>query len=259
MQSFVSLEKIISLAKRRGFIYPSAEIYGGINGIYDSGNLGVLMKENIRSAWLTSIETEKGEVLRFDGAILGSLPIWQASGHIENFSDPMVDCLSCNYRFRADEIDTKKACSHCGKTNWTQARAFNLMFKTQLGAMSESSADAYLRPETAQSIFINFKNIISTNRVKLPFGVAQIGKAFRNEITPKQFIFRMREFEQMELEWFCKPNEVDTYFELWSKARERFYVSIGINKQLLKFRPHMPDELAHYSSRTTDIEFEFPF
>jgi len=258
-QAYSNLENIVALAKRRGFIYPSAEIYGGINGIYDTGNLGVLLKENIKKLWLSSLSNTHGDILRFDGAQLGPEAVWRASGHIENFSDPMVDCLECKKRFRADEINLEKACTNCGKKNWTEPRAFNLMFKTQLGAMSGSASDAYLRPETAQSIFINFKNIISTNRTKIPFGVAQIGKAFRNEITPKQFLFRMREFEQMELEWFCTDKGSDDFFTYWLNKRLVFYHTYGINPEHIRLRPHEQTELSHYSRQTTDVEYLFPF
>jgi len=171
----------------------------------------------------------------------------------------MVDCLKCKHRYRADELDLTKPCPHCGNTAWTEVRQFNMMFKTQLGAAADNSSIAYLRPETAQAIFINFKNVYSTNRVKIPFGIAQIGKAFRNEITPKQFLFRMREFEQMELEWFCKPEDADSFFEYWSQKRYAFYASIGITPEKIRLRPHKPDELAHYSKQCVDVEYEFPF
>jgi glycyl-tRNA synthetase len=253
------LDKIIALAKRRGFIYQSAEIYGGLNGVYDCGHLGVLLKRNIRDAWIQSIFTTDSNILFMEGSLLGPHAMWQASGHTQNFSDPMVDCTNCKKRFRADEIDISAPCPSCGKKAWTDIRQFQLMFQTNIGAASDSSAIAYLRPETAQSIFVQFKNMMSTNRVKIPFGIAQIGKAFRNEITPKQFLFRMREFEQMELEWFCKPEQVDHYFPLWVNSRHAFYSHIGINLANIKLRSHGKDELAHYSSRTTDIEFEFPF
>lgn len=257
--SVVSLDDIISLCKRRGFVYPSADIYGGINGIYDVGNLGVLLKENIRHAWVQSLETDQGEILRFEGALLSSQAVWYASGHLENFADPLVDCVVCKHRYRADDVDLSKPCPHCNNKQWTEVRAFNLMFKTQLGAMEGSSANAYLRPETAQSIFINFKNIISTNRVKIPFGVCQIGKAFRNEITPKQFLFRMREFEQMELEWFCTHETGNSFFEYWRTKRAQFYQDLGIDSSRIRLRAHEKDELSHYSCSTTDVEYLFPF
>lgn len=254
-----SIETIVSLCKRRGFVYQSSEIYGGLNGVYDIGHLGTLMKHNIRSAWLRSLKQVSAHILFFEGSLLGPSAVWEASGHVSNFHDPMVDCTNCKYRYRADDIDLAKACPHCGKKAWTEVRQFNMMFQTQLGAAIDSSSIAYLRPETAQSIFINFKNVLSTNRVKLPFGIAQIGKAFRNEITPKQFLFRMREFEQMEMEWFCKEADVPFWFERWQQARKEFYMGIGITPERIRLRPHGPDELAHYSTRCTDVEYHFPF
>jgi glycyl-tRNA synthetase len=255
----VTLDTLVALCKRRGFIYQSAEIYGGLNGVYDVGHLGALFKQNIRRAWLHSITNIDYDVLLLEGSLLGPQAVWQASGHVQNFHDPMVDCLNCKHRYRADDIDLKKACPHCGKIAWTEVRQFNMMFQTQLGAATDNSSIAYLRPETAQSIFINFKNIISTNRVKIPFGVAQIGKAFRNEITPKQFLFRMREFEQMELEWFCKPEESDAFFAFWIEKRREFYHNIGITDSKIRIREHRPDELTHYSKQCADVEYEFPF
>jgi glycyl-tRNA synthetase len=255
----VTLEKLVALCKRRGFVYQSAEIYGGLNGVYDFGHLGTLMKNNIRKAWLNSLFNTSDNILLFEGAILGAYDTWKASGHVDNFSDPMVDCLNCKHRYRTDEINLEKACPHCGIKKWTAPRQFNMMFQTQLGAAADQSSIAFLRPETAQSIFINFKNVLSTNRVKMPCGIAQIGKAFRNEITPKQFLFRMREFEQMELEWFCKPNESAYYFDLWTKSRRSFYDYIGITHNKIHLREHATDELSHYSKGTTDIEYEFPF
>jgi len=253
------LDKIVALCKRRGFVYQAAEIYGGLNGVYDFGPLGTLLKRNIKDAWMQSIFTTQQPMLLVDGAILGNHAMWEASGHTQNFSDPLVDCTNCKRRFRADDIDLDANCPVCGKKAWTEIRQFQLMFQTNLGAATDSSSIAYLRPETAQSIFVQFKNVMSTNRVKIPFGIAQIGKAFRNEITPKQFLFRMREFEQMEMEWFCKPEQVDTFFPLWLKARTAFYDHIGIKKENITLREHESDELSHYSSRTTDIEYTFPF
>lgn len=257
-QTAVTLDKLIALCKRRGFVYQSAEIYGGLNGVYDFGPLGTLFKQNLRTAWISSVK-EFGQVVMLDGALLGPQSVWEASGHIHNFHDPMVDCLSCKKRYRADDIDLNKSCPHCGNKNWTDVRQFNLMFQTQLGASSDSTSTAYLRPETAQSIFINFKNVYSTSRVSIPFGIAQVGKAFRNEITPKQFLFRMREFEQMEIEWFCKDETTQHYFDAWKQARINFFYSLGINHSKLRLRPHAPDELAHYSTACVDVEYEFPF
>jgi len=259
MQNQVTLDAIVSLAKRRGFIYPSAEIYGGLNGVYDFGHLGSLLKQNIRAAWLESINAAvpDGQIVNFEGPILGPTAVWEASGHVQHFHDPMVDCLQCKHRFRADDIDLNKACANCGNKNWTAVRQFNMMFKTYVGAVEEASSIAYLRPETAQAIFINFKNVYTTARVKMPFGIAQIGKAFRNEITPKQFLFRMREFEQMEIEWFCKPNDAMGFYEHWCAKRMEFYQRIGLPNTRL--RPHDPSELAHYSKGTADVEYLFPF
>jgi glycyl-tRNA synthetase len=255
----VTLEKIISLCKRKGFVYQSADIYGGLNGIYDFGHLGTLLKNNIRKTWLESIYTANDNIFLFEGSLLGPEPVWKASGHLDSFHDPMVDCMNCKHRYRADEIDLEKACAHCGKKQWTDIKNFNMMFKTQVGASQENAAVGYLRPETAQAIFINFKNVISTNRVKMPFGIAQIGKAFRNEINPKQFLFRMREFEQMELEWFCKQEEAEHFFEFWCQKRLAYHASIGIDPAKLRLRFYEKSELAHYSQATSDIEYHFPF
>ena len=261
-ESIATLEKVIALCKRRGFVYQSAEIYGGLNGVYDFGHLGTLLKRNIRESWLASLLAAKHDILLFEGAILGPQSVWEASGHLANFQDPMVDCMECKHRYRADDVDIDftKACPYCGKKNWTEVRQFNMMFKTDVGASAEHATHAYLRPETAQSIFINFKNIMTTNRVKVPFGVAQIGKAFRNEITPKQFLFRMREFEQMEMEWFCKPETAPQDFKFWCEQRRAFFIkSIGLRDERIRVRAHEKDELSHYSQNTSDIEYHFPF
>lgn len=259
MKSQATLEKIISLCKQRGFVFPSSEIYGGINGLYDFGPLGTTLKNNIKKAWIESMQQEAEDFFLVDGAILSHPKVWEASGHVANFSDPMVDCQNCKKRYRDDEVNLEKACPSCGIKNWTDVREFKLMFQTQLGAMSDSSSTAYLRPETAQMVFVNFKNIMTTSRTKIPFGIGQIGKAFRNEITPKQFLFRMREFEQMELEFFCHPNDSDKYFSIWLERRHNFYKSLGINMDNLKFREHAKTELAHYSKNCTDVEYNFPF
>jgi len=259
MATDATLDKIVSLCKRRGFVYQSADIYGGLTGIYDFGHLGTLLKENLRYEWRKSVSHAPGKTLFMEGALIGPSALWKASGHIENFHDPMIDCYECKHRYREDDINLEKGCPHCGKKNWSPVRQFNMMFKTHVGATEEQASIAYLRPETAQAIFANVKNMISTNRVKLPFGIAQIGKAFRNEITPKQFLFRMREFEQMELEWFCKQENAQKFFEYWKKARLEFYYSIGITKNKLRLRPHEENELAHYSTACTDVEYEYPF
>jgi glycyl-tRNA synthetase len=257
----VSLDTITALCKRRGFVYPAADIYGGLNGVYDFGPLGTLMKENIRAAWIKAANRFPGEVVFLDGSILGPYAVWKASGHVDNFNDPMVDCLQCKHRYRADDgsVDLAKACPHCGARAWTEVKQFNMMFSTQVGASAEQTSLAYLRPETAQTVFVNLKNVLATSRVKIPFGIAQIGKAFRNEITPKQFLFRVREFEQMELEWFCKAADADHFFEQWIKARMQFFARIGLEPEKTRIRPHEKNELAHYSVRCSDVEYEFPF
>jgi glycyl-tRNA synthetase len=261
-KSAVTLDQIVSLCKRRGFVFPAADIYGGINGIYDFGHLGSLMKENIKTAWKKSIQDNTlGEIFFLDGSLIGPKAMWQASGHIENFHDPMIDCMNCKKRFRTDDdnIDSNKACPSCGVKSWTGVRDFNLMFQTNLGALQDESAQAYLRPETAQTIFVQFKNIFSTARCHLPFGVAQIGKAFRNEITPKQFLFRMREFEQMEMEWFCKDQDSMQMFEYWKNKRHDFYASLGLDMSKIRMYEHPKEKLSHYSKCTFDVEYEFPF
>ena len=257
----VTLEKIVSLCKRRGFVYQTAEIYSGLNGVYDFGPLGSQLKINIKNQWLKDLNSQPEEILVIDGSILGPYAEWKASGHVDGFADPMVDCQNCKKRFRADDpdINLEKACPSCGIKSWTDVRQFKLMFETQLGAVADKSSTAFLRPETAQSIFINFKNVISSNRVKIPFGIAQIGKAFRNEITPKQFLFRLREFEQMELEFFCREENTREYFDKWRERRRNFFLDLGINPEKLRFREHEKDELAHYSKYCTDIEYNFPF
>lgn len=255
----LTLETLVSLCKRRGFVYPSSEIYGGLNGVYDIGPLGALLKNNIRAAWMKSLRELDQEILFMEGALLGPYQMWNASGHISNFSDPLIDCTACKHRYRADDIDINKGCPHCGAKAWTEVRQFNMMFQTNLGAATDQASVAYLRPETAQSIFVNFKNVFSSSRVKIPFGIAQVGKAFRNEITPKQFLFRMREFEQMEMEWFCTADNALEFFEYWLTQRRAFYERIGIKAESLRIRKHEKEELSHYSQATSDFEFAFPF
>lgn len=254
-----TLEKIISFCKQRGFVFPSSEIYGGINGLYDFGAYGTALNNNIKLFWQDEMRQIDEQFFLMDGAILGHPQIWQTSGHVNNFSDPMVDCLNCKKRFRADEIDLSRPCFSCGKLIWTEPRQFMLMFQTELGAMKESGSTTYLRPETAQMVFVNFKNIMMTTRTKPPFGIGQIGKSFRNEITPKQFLFRVREFEQMELEFFCHPASSDQYFKIWLDRRMAFYKKIGLKAENIRFRDHEKDELAHYSKYCTDVEYQFPF
>lgn len=259
LQGTKKLDSLVSFCKRRGFFYPTADIYGGINGIYDKGPLGVLFQKKIINFWIHHMKQCDFDIVEFDGALIGNTEMWTASGHVEGFHDPLVDCKSCKVRYRTDEIDLQKNCPRCGNKDWSDVRQFNMMFSTSIGASSDSSARGYLRPETAQTIFVQFKNIISTNRVKIPFGVIQIGKSFRNEITPRQFLFRMREFNQMEMEFFCKPSDALNYFKYWIDYRNDFYTALGFDESCLKIRNHEKDELSHYSQATSDFEFLFPF
>ena len=248
------MEKIVSLVKRRGFVFPGSEIYGGLAGTWDYGPLGVRLKENIKREWWRHMMRED-YIYPLDAAILMNSKTWEASGHVEHFSDPMVDCKKCKKRFREDELKAKK-CPECGG-GLTGVRQFNMMFKTHAGPVEDSSSVVYLRPETAQGIFANFKNVVDSFHPSLPFGIAQVGKAFRNEITPRNFLFRAREFEQMELEYFCHPEKTDEYFDDIRKMRMDWFLSLGIRKDNIRFRNHAKDELAHYSSVATDIEYRF--
>jgi glycyl-tRNA synthetase len=251
------LEKVINLAKRRGFIFPSAEIYGGFRSTYDYGPLGVNMLRNVKQAWWRSMVQLRDDIVGLDAAILGPPAIWAASGHLETFTDPLVDCLKCKERWREDKIDG--VCPNCGSTQFTEARAFNLMFKTQAGPVEGEGATAYLRPETAQGIFTNFANVLSSTRKKPPFGIAQIGKSFRNEITPQNFVFRTREFEQMEMEYFVAPADAEKWYRYWIGVRYDWYVDLGIEPEQLRLHEHAPADLSHYSKGTTDVEFAFPW
>jgi glycyl-tRNA synthetase len=254
------LDQIVNLCKRRGFVYPSAEIYGGFRSTYDYGPLGSLLLRNVKDAWVRAMVQQRDDVVLIDAAILGPPQIWEASGHLANFTDPLVDCTNCKNRFREDKLDDPDTCPSCGKTGtFTEARAFNLMFKTQAGPVEGSGADAYLRPETAQGMFVNFANVLQTTRKKPPFGIAQVGKSFRNEITPQNWIFRTREFEQMELEFFVPPAEGQQWYEYWCTERLDWYVRHGIPAELLRIRAHDADELSHYSTGTSDVEFMFPW
>ena len=256
------MEKIVSLCKRRGFIFQSSEIYGGLSGCWDYGPLGVELKRNVKNYWWRVIVHERDDVVGMDGAILTPPEVLKASGHVEGFSDPMVDCRTCKARLRADQVIEKKGvrqCPNCGGSDLTEARPFNLMFQTQMGAAADESSIAYLRPETAQSIFVQFKNILEVSRKKLPFGIAQIGKAFRNEINPRNFTFRSREFEQMELEYFCRAEEGMTLLDYWLEERLKFYENIGISRDRLHVKTVPDEERAFYSKGTYDIEFDFPF
>jgi len=254
-----SIEKIVSLSKRRGFIFQSSEIYGGLGSTWDYGPLGVEMKNNIKNLWWQDMVTSRRNVVGMDASILMHPKVWEASGHVHNFHDPMVDCKNCKARYRADHIDLKKPCERCGKTDWTEPRQFNLMFKTSLGAVADSGDETYLRPETAQGIFVNFSNVVTTARQKLPFGIAQLGKAFRNEITTGNFLFRTREFEQMEMEFFIYPEDAKEQLEYWSQERLNWFKKLGVREEKLRLRPHDSDELAHYSTACYDVEYEFPF
>jgi glycyl-tRNA synthetase len=251
------LEKVTNLAKRRGFIFPSAEIYGGFRSTYDYGPLGVNMLRNVKQAWWRAMVQSRTDIVGIDAAILGPPAVWAASGHLETFTDPLVDCKKCKERWREDKIDG--VCPNCGSTEFTEPRAFNLMFKTQAGPVEGEGATAYLRPETAQGIFTNFANVLSTVRKKPPFGVAQIGKSFRNEITPQNFVFRTREFEQMEMEFFVPPAEAEQWYEYWVKTRFAWYVDLGIPEAKLRLLVHAKEDLSHYSRGTTDVEFDFPW
>lgn len=254
-----SIEKIVSLSKRRGFIFQSSEIYGGLASTWDYGPLGVEMKNNIKNLWWKDIVTSRRNVVGMDAAILMHPEVWEASGHVSEFHDLKVECKNCKARYRADHIDLSKPCTRCGKTDWTEPRQFNLMLKTSLGALAESGDETYLRPETAQGIFVNFNNVVTTARQKLPFGIAQLGKAFRNEITTGNFLFRTREFEQMELEYFIYPEDAKEQLEYWSQERLNWYKKLGVRADKLRLRPHDKDELAHYCTACYDIEYEFPF
>jgi glycyl-tRNA synthetase len=259
------MDKIVALSKRRGFIFPSSEIYGGLGSTYDYGHYGVLLKTNVKNEWWRSMLQERDDIVALDSAILQHPRVWEASGHLAGFTDPLVDCRTCGQRFRADHLDElpcgRKPSKHPGGTpecDLTPARDFNLMFETTIGPVKESGSIAYLRPETAQGIFINFKNVLQFSRKKPPFGIAQIGKSFRNEITPGNFIFRTREFEQMEMEYFVPPAEAEKWFAHWLAERERWYTELGIRADHLRLREHAQDELSHYSSATSDVEYLFP-
>ena len=282
-----TMDKIVALSKGRGFVYPGSELYGGLSNSWDYGPLGVELKNNIKKAWWKRFIQESPYNVGLDSAILMNPEVWKASGHVDSFSDPLMDCKECKARFRADKLvedhmteqgveyasaDGKTeaelkayidehgiVCPKCGKKNFTDIRKFNLMFKTYLGITDESKTEIYLRPETAQGIFVNFKNIARTTRKKVPFGIGQIGKSFRNEITPGNFIFRTREFEQMELEFFCKPGTDLEWFAFWKKYCMEFLLDLGLTEENLRMRDHAPEELSFYSVGTADIEYRFPF
>ena len=270
MPDAVTMDKVVSLARRRGFVFPSSEIYGGLGSSYDYGHYGVLLKENVKARWLEAMVRERDDIVALDSSIILHPRVWEASGHVTGFADPLVDCRTCKLRFRADHLaDPEHEEVRCGRRpskrpgetpecDLTEPRLFNLMFRTRIGALEETGQDAYLRPETAQGIFVNFKNVAQLARRKPPFGIAQVGKAFRNEITPGNFIFRTLEFEQMEMEYFVPPAEADEWFRYWVEQRVAWHTRYGIRESHLRVRPHEAEELSHYSSATSDIEYLFP-
>jgi len=281
--SKISMEELVNYAKNYGFVFQGSEIYGGLANTWDYGPLGVLLKNNIKQSWWKRFILESPYNVGLDSSILLNPRVWEASGHVGGFSDPLTDCKKCNTRHRADKlieehtkgsvnadgwtnqqlmqymIDEHIVCPNCGALDYTEIRQFNLMFKTSQGVVSDSNSDIYLRPETAQGIFLNFKNIQRTSRKKVPFGIGQIGKSFRNEITPGNFIFRTREFEQMELEFFCKPGTEFDWFDVWKKIAKDYLLSVGLHEEDIHLRDHLPEQLSHYSNATTDIEFRFPW
>ena len=256
----VTLDTISSLAKKRGFVFQASEIYGGLRSSYDYGPLGVELLRNVKEAWWRAMVQERSDIVGLDSAILQARQVWQASGHEEVFTDPLVECRNCNARHRLDKLEDPNTCPTCGQSGtFTDPRNFNLMFRTHMGPVDSDENLVYLRPETAQGIFINFENVRRTLRLKLPFGIAQIGKSFRNEITPGQFVFRTREFEQMEMEYFCHPEESAEWFQYWQDERIKWYLDLGMTEAHLRIRPHDADELSHYSSGTADVEYQFPW
>jgi glycyl-tRNA synthetase len=265
MTDVVTMEKLVSLCKRRGFVFPSSEIYGGLGSSYDYGHYGVLFKNNVKDQWWRAMLQERDDIVALDSAIIQHPETWRASGHVASFTDPLIDCRTCKLRFRADKLEDaqcgRKPSKHPGETpdcDLTEARQFNLLFETTIGPVKDEGSIAYLRPETAQGIFLNFKNYLQFARKKPPFGIAQIGKSFRNEITPGNFIFRTREFEQMEMEYFVPPAEASRWFEHWLEQRRDWYLRLGIREDHLRLRAHEQDELSHYSSATSDVEYLFP-
>jgi glycyl-tRNA synthetase len=261
----VTMDKIVSLCRRRGFVFPSSEIYGGLGSTYDYGHYGVLMKNHIRSLWWRAMVQERDDIVALDSAVILNPRVWEASGHVAGFSDPLVDCRTCKLRFRADKLEdaqcgrrpSKRPGEH-SECDLTEPRQFNLMFQTQVGAVEDASSTAYLRPETAQGIFINFKNVLQLARRKPPFGIAQVGKSFRNEITPGNFLFRVREFEQMEMEYFVPPDEAERWYRYWIEQRLEWYTELGLRERMLRVREHSAEERSHYSSGTSDIEYLYP-
>ena len=265
MADDVTMDQIVSLCRRRGFVFPSSEIYGGLGSTFDYGHYGVLTKNNIRARWLQAMVQERDDIVLLDSAIILHPRVWEASGHVEGFTDPLVDCRSCKLRFRADQLESsqcgRKPSKHPGETpdcDLTEARQFNLMFQTTVGPVEDAGAKAFLRPETAQGIFINFKNVLQLARRQPPFGIAQVGKSFRNEITPGNFLFRVREFEQMEMEFFVPPAEAEQWYRYWVDARFDWYLRYGLRRSRLRVREHGEEERSHYSQGTSDIEYDYP-
>jgi len=276
----VTLEELASLCKRRGFVFAGSEMYGGLANTFDFGPLGVELRHNIKQAWWQRFVRERSDIVGLDGGILMSPRVWEASGHVDEFNDPMVDCRECRSRYRADTLiedvlgrpadglseaamsaliqDTPVACPNCGKVNWTPVRAFNMMFRTQIGVVDETATMIYMRPETAQAIFVQYKNVMQSSRVKIPFGIAQTGKVFRNEITPGNFIFRLLEFEQMEIEYFIEPEGWESHFEGWLAEQEDFVYSLGVRPDRVRRSEHAAEALSHYSKRTVDLEYLYP-
>jgi len=253
-------DTIVNLAKRRGIVFPSSEIYGGLRSAYDYGPLGVLLLRNVKEQWWKAMVQHRADVVGLDSAIIQKRDIWRASGHEEVFTDPLVQCSNCNTRHRLDKLEDEEVCPNCGsKGTLGEPRDFNLMMSTHLGPVESDENKVFLRPETAQGIFINFEHVRRTQRMKLPFGIAQIGKSFRNEITPGQFVFRTREFEQMEMEFFCRPEEAEDWYQYWVQNRHDWYMGLGMTPENLRIRTHEDDELSHYSDRTADVEYKFPW
>jgi glycyl-tRNA synthetase len=253
------MEAVTSLAKRRGIAFQSSEIYGGLRSSWDYGPLGVELRRNVRSSWWRSMVQLRDDVVGLEAAIIMSPRVWVASGHVAGFHDPLVECLNCHQRFRQDHLGDDPTCPNCGQKRFTEPRQFNMMFKTHMGPIDDESSETYLRPETAQGMFVDFAIVQQAARKKVPFGIAQIGKSFRNEITPGNFIFRTREFEQMEMEYFVEPGTDDEWFEYWVNERMQWYVDLGIRKEKVRLRAHEPSELAHYAKAASDVEYEFPF
>ncbi|MCJ7725926.1 MAG: glycine--tRNA ligase [Acidimicrobiia bacterium] len=256
----VTLDTIANLAKKRGFVYPASEIYGGLRSSWDYGPLGVELLRNVREAWWQAMVTGRDDIVGLDSAIIQAAEVWVASGHVASFSDPLVECTNCNNRFRLDKLEDADQCPNCGKRGtFTAPKQFNLMFKTFMGPVEDEGNTVYLRPETAQGIFTNFANVVRTARMRPPFGIAQIGKSFRNEITPGQFVFRTREFEQMELEFFVPPAEAEQWYQYWLEQRRNWYLELGMKEENLRLRAHDADELAHYAAGCSDVDYKFPW